>query len=296
MRGAVVALPNDPELASSLGKKGTANGILFFNRKINGIALTALAAVQTEGKYYTYAQIVMLANVVVLSSKNVDAFFGEMLVASSLLHKKVLITADSEVGKLLKSAGVDYKIVAKESLQEALLDYVPRQSAGFAEVNLDRAFPVAGIGDVALGVVTRGSIKKHDVLFHSSGAQVTIRSIQIQDEDVDLAEEGTRVGVSLKGIKYDEIDKGDVLASTLVKSTSSFKAELSLSKFVQGVKAEGRWQFVKNFSVSNATVEKSGDVFEVGLDKAVPLKDGDSFLLLRREIPRIAASGTVILR
>ncbi|MEM3781821.1 MAG: hypothetical protein QXT43_02585, partial [Candidatus Micrarchaeaceae archaeon] len=282
-------------LAGSLGKRSEDNGMLFFNRKERGINITVLAA-NPQVKYYVYAQIAMLASVIVLSSKNVDALFGEMLVASSLLGKKVIITDDSEVSGLLNGLSIDYEVVPREALLSKLVSFSPLNSqSGFSEVNIDRAFPVNGVGDVALGIVTHGSVRKHDVLFHNSGTQVTIRSIQILDEDTESADEGTRVGISLKGIKYDEIERGDVLASNQVKPVKSFKARINMSRFVKGSGAEGRWQFVKNFSVSNATVEKSEDALKIDLDKAVPLKDGDSFLLVRNEIPRIAASGTVVL-
>ena len=65
-------------------------------------------------------------------------------------------------------------------------------------------------------MVTRGVVKQHDKLYHTSGKQVLVRSLQSQDEDVTSAGVGTRVGVSLKDIEEREIGKGDLLNSAPV--------------------------------------------------------------------------------
>ena len=65
-----------------------------------------------------------------------------------------------------------------------------------------------------LGCVTHGVIKKHDslkVLPTTKTAQ--IRSIQKHDDDADTAVTGDRVGLSLKGIEAEDLDRGYVLTN-----------------------------------------------------------------------------------
>ncbi|MGC8676316.1 MAG: EF-Tu/IF-2/RF-3 family GTPase [Candidatus Micrarchaeia archaeon] len=299
MKGIIVALPNDENLAKELGKKGTANGINFFNRKAGDTTITVLTPSDIKEKYYAVAQSIMLANVVVLSSKSIDALFGEVVIASALLNKRILVTKEGDARKVLGEANADYEVVPREELLASISNIAAQQkpdsaaSNGFKRIEIDKAFPVNGVGDVALGVVVSGSVAKHDVLLHNSGVQVTVRSVQMQDEDVEVAEEGARVGLALKGLSYEEIEKGDVLSSKQIKPQRKLLADISLSKFIKDDKIEGRWQLIRDFSAVNATITAESGKFAVSLEKAVPFEKGDRFLLVRGSVPRIAASGIV---
>lgn len=69
----------------------------------------------------------------------------------------------------------------------------------FGTVPVDHAFSVKGVGTVVLGLVTKGTVKKHDALKVLPGTKtVQVRSIQKHDDDFDLASEGDRVGSGLK--------------------------------------------------------------------------------------------------
>jgi selenocysteine-specific translation elongation factor len=297
MKGVVVAIPRDLDLAEYIGKKGTANGITFFNRKANGIAITALMPTDISEKYYALAQTIMLANAVVLSSKSVDVLFGESLIASALLGKQVILVDETEeeerakTEKMLEDSGANYKRINKEDLLQTIASLEVKEN-GDKRIDIDKAFPVNGVGDVALGIVTSGKVLKHDTLLHSSGREVLIRSIQIQDEDVNEAEQGTRVGLALKGITYKEIEKGDILASNRIAPTKEFLAKIDFSKFAKKQEAM-RCTLVHNFSASIANLAKQGEDYAVKLEKQIPISNNGKFLLVGDEPPRIFASGTV---
>ncbi len=294
MRGVVVSLPNDEGLARELGKKGTTNGISFYNKKVNGIAITTLFPSNLTEKFYAVAQSILLANVVVLGSKNLDALFGESVIASSLLGKKVLITADSDASSILNGLPLDYKIVEKEKLEEEILACTPKAESSEVRIDLDRAFPVNGVGDVVLGIVTRGSVSKHATLVHSSGKEALVRSVQMQDEDVEQAEQGARVGLALKGLSYKEVEKGDILASRQIKYKKEFSAKIEFSKFA-GQSQNVRCLLVHNFSESIAMLtQKQQGTFSISLEKPMAIDSGDKFLLVRDSKPRIFASGTFL--
>lgn len=74
---------------------------------------------------------------------------------------------------------------------------------------MDHRFPVKGVGTVALGTVTQGVVRKHDALSNLPGGEETVvRSIQRHGRGVDHALQGERVGLALKGLGPQELDRG----------------------------------------------------------------------------------------
>ncbi len=292
MQGLIAALPNDLELARELGKKGTANGITFFNRKLEGKYVTVLAPSDIAEKYYALPQSIMLANVVVLSTAKIDVVFGESLVAASLLNKPVILTDDSDASKFLASLNIDSKVISRDELLVALLQYMPEPS-GEARIDIDKAFPVKGVGDVLLGIVSGGEVKVHDVFVHPSGKEVTIRSIQAQDEDIPSAGKGVRVGLAIKGMGYEEFEKGDVLAASRIKKSSTLKFAIELAPYA-GIAEEQlngmQALLAYNFSTATATIEKNGNAYSA---RQIAIAKGDAFLLVKDSSPRIFAKGIV---
>jgi len=73
-------------------------------------------------------------------------------------------------------------------------------------------FSLRGIGTVATGTLWSGRIAPGDVLRADPGArEVRIRSVQVHDREVDVAEAGQRVAVALPGIERRELGRGDAL-------------------------------------------------------------------------------------
>ena len=294
----VVAVPVDENLASFIGKKGSSESITFFNRKYENDVIVMLFPSQEDEKVHALAETLLIASRIVLSTSAIDKKFGEALVASSLLDKTVLITSDNDIGPLLKGTGMsNYKVVSKEELLDAIVAPAPdaRAAAEGVRVDIDKAFPVRGIGTVALGVVTRGTIKQHDKLYHTSGKQVMVRSLQSQDEDVTSAGVGTRVGVSLKDINESEIGKGDLLTSAPVRRSRKITVKYRASPAAKENIMEGSsYKFVTGFSRSDCVVTKvGGGEMEVDLASPVPMEQGDEVFLIRKEVPRLFAAGKV---
>ncbi len=294
MSNFVVAVPLDPSLAEFIGKKGSVNSITFYNRKFNEHVIVALAPTEISEKFYAVAEAMMVARQIVLSTANVDRLFGEMLVACSLLGKRIIATDENNVDAMAAELGIKgIEYAGREKLIEMLANFSenPRENL---RIDIDKSFNVKGVGAVALGIVGRGTVKVHDKLYHSSGKEVTIRSIQSQDVDIDDAGPGTRVGLALKGAESDEIEKGDVLATSPVKRVSRLSAAITASKYAKEEIAEGKtYGLVHNFSYANATVTAVGERITLSLEKDIAIEAGDEFLLMRGAAPRIFAKGTV---
>jgi selenocysteine-specific translation elongation factor len=291
----IVAVPIDKSLAEFIGKKGSENGITFFNRKSGDDVIVALAPTNTEEKPYGLAEALLLSEQIVLSTANVDKQFGEALVACSLLEKPVLLTDENDVSSFISGEVLaKYEVVNRSELLNKISQVSGPESNGMVRVDIDHAFPVNGVGTVALGIVTSGTVKTHDNLFHTSGKKVLVRSMQSQDADVNEAGPQTRVGLALKGIEHDEIEKGDIVSTKEIKKLSSVKATIKTSKIAkEEINDTNLYLLVSKFSHTNARLTKEGDGFSVSFEKPIPILPGDQFLLIRNQKPRIFALGTV---
>ena len=79
---------------------------------------------------------------------------------------------------------------------------------------VDRSFTLRGIGTVVTGTLWSGTIGTGDELrLEPSGRAVRVRSVQVHDRDVDRAEAGQRVAVSLPGVERTEVRRGDALVA-----------------------------------------------------------------------------------
>ncbi|MDE1857005.1 MAG: hypothetical protein KGH98_02890 [Candidatus Micrarchaeota archaeon] len=294
MKSVIIAIPNDPSLAERLGKKGSVNSITFYNRKADDLILTILTPSDVEEKYYAVPESILMSDIVILSSRNPDSLFGESLIACSLLGKDVIITDESDVSKLLSGFKLKCAVLGPDAILDYLKSYEPRpRPAGAKRVDIDKAFPVKGVGDILLGFTTAGTISKHDKLLHSSGKEVLIRSIQSQDEDVDSAGVGTRVGLAIKGAVYSDFDKGDVISDRQIPKVSEFSAKVEVSPLAR-INIDGMaCSIASGFSFSNATLKADGADVRVSAERKIAVAIGDRFLLVKGDKPRIFGAGTI---
>jgi len=86
------------------------------------------------------------------------------------------------------------------------------QSVG--TVPIDHFFSIKGVGVVILGVVAYGVISKQDTVeVLPSVKTAQIRSIQKHEDEFDCACQGDRVGLALKNVKVEDLERGTVLAT-----------------------------------------------------------------------------------
>ena len=81
-------------------------------------------------------------------------------------------------------------------------------------VSIDQHFVVKGIGLVGIGYVRSGILERHEnVKIYPKKANGIVRSLQVMDDDVDRALTGDRVGIALRGVSDDSLDKGSQIVS-----------------------------------------------------------------------------------
>jgi selenocysteine-specific elongation factor len=102
-------------------------------------------------------------------------------------------------------------------------------------VVIDQCFNVTGIGCVALGVLSRGTIHAKDKMnVYPVNKPLEIRSIQLHDVDAKSAPAGSRVGLALKNIQSKEIERGSIVSDNETVSTD-LKLKCVLSQFTKGL-------------------------------------------------------------
>ena len=95
---------------------------------------------------------------------------------------------------------------------------------------VDRSFTLPGIGTVVTGTLWSGRISAGDVLrVEPAGFDVRVRSVEVHDEPVDVAEAGRRVAVSLPGVERSQVGRGDALVAGAVYPVS-YRLDVELAE------------------------------------------------------------------
>jgi len=301
-------------LGSVIGKTGTESDLRLWNKKDRDLSLTAIAPSTYPEKIVPMLQVAALCDYPVLDANRLDSAFGEIAIALSATRKTGLMilrdpaTAERARG-LVKDrlhgwvhmdwAGEESARRFRELLPGIL---VPRDAAAPCTVVLDHAFSVRGVGTVALGFVRRGTLRLHDELrLAPLDETVLIRSIQRFDEDVAEAPPGSRVGVALKGVEANEIERGFMLTAD----------ESVLSRPVVAVNPYHRIDFARDAVevgargfhlaagpyVRPVVLNEVGSSLEATADRPMPLIAGDTAFLAALRGPgslRVLGTGPVV--
>jgi selenocysteine-specific elongation factor len=88
-------------------------------------------------------------------------------------------------------------------------------AGGPARLHVDRAFTLRGIGTVVTGTLWAGFVAAGDsVTILPRALSARVRSVQVHDEPVERAAAGQRVALSLSGVNWREVERGDVVVES----------------------------------------------------------------------------------
>ena len=258
MSNLTVAIIAPPDYAKDLGKKGTISDITFYNLKKGEATVTFIEPTRYPEKLSSLFYAVSLSDRVVLVVDEINATFGECVLmlqcsgkSKGYLILKNYISLD-QITPLIKGTVLEHYEMLEEDivgLREKMLDISVKQTAhqkthdaaGKGVVPVDAHFNVKGVGVVVLGFVAQGSIKKHDTLrVLPSEKTAQIRSIQKHDDDAETAITGDRVGLALKNIESEDLDRGFVLTNDpAIKYATTVSGKAQLVKYWPAPLKEG---------------------------------------------------------
>ena len=118
-------------------------------------------------------------------------------------------------------------------LMDAVDEYIPLPERPVDQpflMPVEDVFNIEGRGTVATGRVERGILKKMDeveLIGLKDTVKTTVTDIEMFRKLLDEARAGDNVGLLLRGIKKDDVERGQVLAKpNSVKAHTKFKAEI----------------------------------------------------------------------
>jgi len=251
MKSLVVGIFGDKNLGKELAKKGTESDITLYNLKKDEKILSFVEPTRYPEKIQSLSYAINMADYVVLKISVIDKTFAETVVALDAfgMEKGCIIfgegIAKDHIGAYLSGTVLEnYETVENDlvKLREMLFEINPEHKEGAVKIPIDHHFNVKGVGPVVLGLVKRGTVKKHDELVvYPLEKKVIVRSIQKQDKDYDDADVGARVGLALKNIDAEELDRGFVLAPEgTLKTGMELKLKFKVNRYWKNVFQPGQ--------------------------------------------------------
>lgn len=209
---------------NNLGKKGTSTDITLYNLKKDEDTVTLIEPTRYPERLAPLFYACALATKALVVVDEINATFGEQLVMLHCSNIKggyfVLrnFVPKEKIEPLIKGTSLEnFEFIDDDpnQIREKLLFDAANQkmtdTKQVGSVPVDHAFNVKGVGVVVLGIVVNGLISKHAVLNVLPSAKTAqIRSIQKHDDEFNIASEGDRVGLALKNVAVEDLDRGIV--------------------------------------------------------------------------------------
>jgi selenocysteine-specific translation elongation factor len=297
-RGVTIAVVGATEVAKELGKKGTTSDLTLFNAVHDDLALTLVEPTQFPDKFPPLVTALAMADHCLLVVPELSRSVAETIATVEMadLPTTVLLgpsVGDAEVARALKGgrlATAPRLPLDLPKVRETIETWSAPPRDGGVRVPLDHAFPVKGVGAVALGVVRRGVLRAHEKLrLYPTPKTVEIRSIQVHDVDRSDAEVGERVGVALKGIEADELSRGQTLApeGALREGASLAFGSPERCRYYRGDAGPGaQLHLAIGLQIVPAVLDSwTAGEFRVTADRPVGYDAGDSGFLLDLSVP-----------
>jgi len=294
----------DESVAKEFGKKGTSTDITIYDKKESDSVKTWTLPTGFPEKIQPLFQAINMGEYVIFHVTKLDKFTGEQIVAlDSLKKSQGLLTHSYDVDRnklltMIKGTVVEqYKLVEFTDLKKEAEILQPVSKEGNVKIVIDHCFDVKGVGTVILGKVVQGKVKTYDNLkLLPKGSDIIIKSIQMHDDAVDEAVSPARVGLSVKGITPDDIQRGDILCQPDSIVAQEITIDYHQSAFFKGELSENQ-MFLVNIGLQIRPAKiLSLNPMKLSLGKPAVFEKNDICVILKPESQtiRIVGSGKII--
>ena len=219
-------------------------------------------------------------------------------ISGTVLENSPIIEVDS-----ISKKGLDTLLATIDKKTE---DIAAKNVEKNARINIDRSFQVKGFGTVVTGTLTEGVINVGDELvIYPKEVKAKVRNIQVHSKDVETACAGQRTAINLANIKFDDVKRGDTLA-TAGSLTKTYMLDTEI-KLINDERANLElWDRVRVYigteEVMARVVPLGTDLLKAGessfaqlrLEEEIAVKNYDKFII-RTYSPMITIGGGVIL-
>ena len=301
MRSINFVVLGEQTIANDFGKKGTVTDLTVYDRKESDIIRTWVIPNGFPEKIQPLLQAINISEYVIFYVASLDRYTGEQILALDMLKKKYGIISHSyevdetRLNSMIKGTVLqDYKKVDSPNIKDELIKLPPISSGGSTQIVIDHCFDVKGVGTVVLGKVLQGTVNQYDNLKHlPSGVDVMVKSIQMHDDDVKHAVCPARVGLSLKGIKPNEVGRGDIITSDeSLEIKSELEVDFKQSPFYNGEISENQMCLVSVGLQVKAGKFSSISPVKLTLDKPIVCRKNEICLLVKPESTTVRVIGS----
>ena len=286
----IAVLSDNPEerkqLCRLMGKETGSGDISFYSSNFQGVIRTLLEPTLYPDKLQPLLYSLSIADYVVLQAGQLTPHLGEIIVALDLLKKdKGFLLSDVELpikGTVLENY---HALSSSQEAKEKIYSLQPPEPSGEPFSLVDSAFQVKSVGNVILGTVKSGSIKKRDRLTHlPSKAEIEVKSIQLNDKEVDEVPSGGRFGICYKG--------GPIERGILVPPSSPFSISDTIpGRFTKSPfyrqEVPGKIHAYSNFQFVEGSISGSG----LSLEKPLAFRSSERILITDPGSPGLRICG-----
>ncbi len=314
-----IAVLGAKDYASKIGKKGTVTDMTFYDHKSGTDSFTLIEPSKYPEKLSSLFYSVAMSEFAILVVDKIDASLGETIVMTDVLgiDRGWIILQNYIQPEQLKPLlagtcleGYEYKEDDPIKLREELITMAKAEAKAPGEGTcgscpVDSHFNVKGVGTVVLGSVIDGYFRKHDKMtVFPIKREVILKSIQKHDLDADDGVKGDHVGLALRGIESDELDRGYVVTTDpSVKMSRKVEGNVSLIKYWPSPLKEGMVLHIGHWMQMvpcRVTAVDDGSDFRTAkvtfeLESDMIHKPGDKATIMYLEGGKLRVAGSVVL-
>ena len=314
-----IAVLGAKDYASKIGKKGTVTDMTFYDHKSGTDSFTLIEPSKYPEKLSSLFYSVAMSEFAILVVDKIDSFLGETIVMTDVLgiDRGWIILQNYIQPEQLKPLlagtcleGYEYKEDDPIKLREELIAMAKAEAKAPGEGTcgscpVDSHFNVKGVGTVVLGSVIDGYFRKHDKMtVFPIKREVILKSIQKHDLDADDGVKGDHVGLALRGIESDELDRGYVVTTDpSVKMSRKVEGNVSLIKYWPSPLKEGMVLHIGHWMQMvpcRVTAVDDGSDFRTAkvtfeLESDMIHKPGDKATIMYLEGGKLRVAGSVVL-
>lgn len=314
-----VVVAGSSTFAGEIGKKGTVTDMTFFELKKGNDSVTLIEPTKYPEKLSSLFYSVSMSEYAILVVEKIDSFLGETIVMidSFGIGKGWIVLRNyiqpEQLKPLLEGTSLasygnleDDPIKTREMLLQLACESDKKPEDGTCgSCPVDSHFNVKGVGTVVLGSVIDGYFKVHDKMkVYPTNKEIMLKSIQKHDIDAEYGVKGDHVGLALRGIESDELDRGYVVSTDpSIKMTRKVSAKAALVKYWPAPIKDGmvihigHWmQMVPCRVISSSD---SGDfrspMLELDLESDIIHKPGDKAIMMYLEGGKLRIVGSLVL-
>ena len=219
-------------------------------------------------------------------------------------------------GSALKALEGNDDNLGKESIKElakALDEYLTipeRVTTGPFYLPIESKTTIPGRGCVVVGTLKKGTLKKGskgELVGHGKRTNVSISDMQVFHKSVSECNAGDHIGVLIKGLKADQIERGSILSEPKsLEMYDQFSAKIYVLTRSEGGRSKpiamnnmplmfcNLWSITCLFRLEKNEIIMPGETYElkIALPKEMPFEVGDRFTI--RENQLTVVSGVIL--